>query len=100
MCTGYALTRMWRDAEALAACLAATGRPGFAPRGTRLEHLADRFFLDLLAREPARFASLMTALFSRARGDDALGFLDEVATLRGRLAVARAMPGWFKWLAS
>lgn len=95
--TGYAVIRMWRDAEQFASALASVGRPVFRERVPFLCRLADRFFLDLLARVPERIPSFMGALFSRARGDAVLSFLDDRARLAERLSVALSMPGWLRW---
>jgi lycopene beta-cyclase len=95
--TGYALTRMWRDAETIAEGLMRNDRPDEAntPRG--LHRIADRFFVDLLRREPGRLPELLETLFSEAKGDAVLAFLDDQATRREQLAIARAMPAWLRW---
>jgi lycopene beta-cyclase len=95
--TGYALTRMWRDAEGIAEGLARRGQPDsdVVPRG--LHRIADRFFVDLLIREPERLPELLEALFSEATGDAVLAFLDDQATSREQLTIARAMPDWLRW---
>jgi lycopene beta-cyclase len=95
--TGYALTRMWRDAERIAEGLARRGRPDSesVPRG--LHRVADRFFVDLLLREPGRLPELLEALFSEASGDAVLAFLDDQATSREQVMIALAMPDWLMW---
>jgi lycopene beta-cyclase len=96
--TGYALLRMWRDAEAIARRIAATGRPPRIQRGgSPLFRVADRYFLDLLETAPERLPELLTDLFSRAPGDAVLAFLDDRASLLQQAAIAAAVPGWVRW---
>jgi hypothetical protein len=96
-CTGYALTRMWRDAEALAEGLAGRGRPPEMRAPRSLYYLGDRLFLDLLRRSPERLPEFLHALGRGSTGDALLAFLDDRASLRERLEVARAAPGWVRW---
>jgi lycopene beta-cyclase len=96
--TGYAVMRMWRDAETLVRSLAQRGEPRLGPPPRLLQSLADQYFLDLMAREPARLTSLLSTLFQRAPGDVVLAFLDDQASLGAQLRVALAMPEWFRWL--
>lgn len=97
VCTGYAVMRMWRDAEQLARTLVVEGVPSVRRRQRSLDRLADRYFLSLLHEDPERIPELLGALFSRAPGDAVLAFLDEQAPLHERLTVARAMPRWLRW---
>ncbi|MBL8915956.1 MAG: hypothetical protein JNM17_34980 [Archangium sp.] len=99
-CTGYALMRMWRDAEAQANSLAKWQHPHRRARGPFLSRTADSYFLDRLAHAPNELPKLMRALFSNASGDAVLGFLDDRATLEEKREVANAMPGWLRWWAS
>lgn len=95
--TGYALTRMWHDAERIAEGLARDGDIPVLWPSSILYPLADQFFAELLRSEPGRLEAALGALFGGASGDDVLAFLDERASLGGQLAIARAMPGWLKW---
>ncbi len=95
--TGYAVTRMWRDAEQIADAMLRLGHPAIQRRPPFLYRLADHFFLDLLARVPERIPQFMGTLFSRVAGDAVLSFLDDRARLRQKLAVAFSMPGWLRW---
>lgn len=95
--TGYAVMRMWRDAEAIASALAAHHDPASALRWPSLYRVADHFFLDLLRSEPARIESLLGELFGGADGDAVLAFLDEQATASQQARVALAMPDWLSW---
>lgn len=95
--TGYALTRMWRDAEAIATALAAGGQPAGEFASGPFYTMADRLFMDLLAKEPTRLSELMLSLFSGATGDQVLGFLDDDASMGAQLNVARALPPWLSW---
>jgi lycopene beta-cyclase len=99
-CTGYALMRMWRDAEAQAESLRRWGHPRSRGRGRFLARTADAYFLDRLAHAPDELPRLMRALFLKAKGDAVLGFLDDRATLEEKRAVASAMPGWLRWWSS
>lgn len=94
--TGYALTRLWRDADRIAASLA-QGTPDLREREPALGRLADAFFLDLLRDEPERIGELLSTLFARAPGDAVLAFLDDAARPWEQLEVAAAMPHWLDW---
>jgi hypothetical protein len=96
-CTGYALTRMWRDAELIATALGERGEPALPRRPGALYRIADRLFLDLLRRSPERLPEFLVALCGAASGDALLAFLDERASSSQRLEVARAAPGWIRW---
>jgi len=95
--TGYAALRLWRDAQGIAAALAERGELPLRLPWPSLYRLADRFFIDLLRREPARIEVLLAELFSAADGDAVLGFLDEQASAAEQARVALAMPGWLGW---
>jgi lycopene beta-cyclase len=99
-CTGYALMRMWRDAERIAHRLSQGRHPLGLPAPPSLYRVADLFYLDVLRTDPGKLERLMHALFSIASGDAVLAFLDEQASLREQLAVARAMPEWLAWAAA
>lgn len=95
--TGYALTRMWRDAESIARSLARHGTWRAPVAWPSFQRLADRFFVESLRDEPRRLVDRLAALFANAPGDAVLAFLDDQAGLREQLAVARAMPGAVQW---
>jgi lycopene beta-cyclase len=95
--TGYALMRMWRDAERVAEGLQARGRPERRARPRGLYRLADRFFIDTLQSAPDRLPELMKELFQKASGDALLSFLDDRARLGEQIEVSRAMPTWLRW---
>lgn len=97
--TGYALVRMWRDAQRIATHLAREGNPGRLPHRSLMYRIADEFFLDTLSRRPHQLPALFSALFAGASGDAVLAFLDDRARPMERLAVARSMPAWFRWFA-
>ncbi|MBK7864698.1 MAG: hypothetical protein IPJ65_40080 [Archangiaceae bacterium] len=92
--TGYAALRLWRDAEAVAAALAERGELPVRLKWPSLYRVADRFFVDLLRRDPTHLEALLAALFSAADGDAVLAFLDEQAGPAEQARVARAMPEW------
>jgi hypothetical protein len=89
--------RMWRDAVRLALTVGQRA-PDLHRRRRTLDRVADRFFLELLRDDPGRIPPLLSALFARAPGDSVLAFLDEQARFGETLAVARAMPGWLRWM--
>jgi lycopene beta-cyclase len=97
--TGYALMRMWRDAERIAEGLEEHGRPALRSRTRGLYRLADRFFIEMLRSAPQRLPELLAELFANASGDDVLAFLDDRATLGEQARVSRAMPAWLRWWA-
>ncbi len=96
--TGYAIMRMWRDAERLARALAEKGRlPLELPPSAPLYGVADAFFVDLMRMEPERLADLLFRLFETAPSDAVLAFLDEQAPWNEQLQVSVAMPRWLQW---
>jgi lycopene beta-cyclase len=97
--TGYALMRMWRDAELIADGLAEEGHPRLSGDSQGLYRLADRYFLHLLGHDRSQIPVLLAALFSGASGDAVLAFLDDRATPRELASVSLAVPGWMQWWA-
>jgi lycopene beta-cyclase len=95
--TGYAVTRMWRDAESIARGLQERGHPTTTPTAAWLYRVADHFFVDQVKNEPSRLIELVPALFRGAEGDAVLGFLDDDATRREQLKVALTTPRWLRW---
>jgi hypothetical protein len=93
-CTGYALTRMWRDAARISDALARRGDPYAGPTLPSLYRLSDEVFLERLKHDPHSLESLLSALFGSASGDSVLSFLDERADLPGQLEVARVVSRW------
>jgi lycopene beta-cyclase len=98
--TGYALTRMWRDAEEIAGDLAAGRVPASQTRPSPLCRLGDRVFLGLVDKDPEQLRDFVLRLCASASGDAVLGFLDDRPTLSDQLEIARAAPGSLRsWLA-
>jgi hypothetical protein len=95
--TGFALTRMWRDAERIASALSLGHEPAPPLALPSLYRVADDLFADLLDTEPARMVALLESLCTQASGDAVLAFLDERAGAGEQLTIAHAMPDWFKW---
>ena len=95
--TGYACLRLWRDAEGIAQALATRGELPLRLPWPSLYRVADRFFIDLLRKEPGQIEALLAALFSAADPDAVLAFLDEEATPAEQARVAVAMPRWLSW---
>jgi lycopene beta-cyclase len=98
--TGYAVMRLWRDSERIARALQERGDLSTQLKVPSLHDVADRFFLDLLRGDRARIPELLSALFSRVRGDAVLAFLDDRARWTEQLQIALAMPGWLPWALS
>ena len=96
--TGYALLRMWRDAEGIAEGLSSREQPRLTKPIGGLHKVADHFFLHLLQHAPHRLPGLMESLFAGTSGDSVLAFLDDRATIREQIDVALSTPGWFQWL--
>jgi lycopene beta-cyclase len=92
--TGYALTRMWRDAEQIASALANGGEPHPASVRSPLYAVADAFFLRHVASQPDELQRLLTDLFSQVDGDAVLAFLDERARPAEEWAIAGALRRW------
>jgi lycopene beta-cyclase len=97
--TGFALTRMWRDANAIARSLRERGRPELPPGSGPLYRMADRVFLELEPR-PEMLREFLLELCRNATGDALLAFLDEQASLKEQLQIARAAPRWLRSLRS
>lgn len=97
-CTGYAITRMWRDAEQIARGLELHGEPRLVSPMPSLSTLADKFFADALETQPQILTRILPELFRHAPGDAVLQFLDDRASLKEQARVARAMPEWVRWL--
>ena len=95
--TGYALTRMWRDAERVATSLAEHGTAPAAARPSWLYRVADHLFVDQVQEAPTRLVELVHALFRGASGDSILAFLDDRARRSEQLEVALTTPRWVRW---
>jgi len=74
--------------------------PSHGPKGLPSPSPRDLFFLHLLHSSPSRLQGLLKSLFESSRGDAALAFLDDRATVMQQLRIARAVPGWVGWLLS
>jgi lycopene beta-cyclase len=93
--TGYAFTRMQRDAERIATSLQEEGR---SPWGWRF---LDAVLLRVIARHGPGTERVFVALFARNPVERVLRFLDEQATLLEVAALVLTLPAWrwFLWAA-
>jgi lycopene beta-cyclase len=95
--TGYALTRMWRDAEGIASSLGEHGQPVLDGRPSSLYRVADHLFVDQVEAAPSLLLELVPALFKGASGDGVLAFLDDRARRSEQIEVALTTPRWVRW---
>lgn len=98
-CTGYAIMRMWRDAEAITASLKEHGHPVISRPQGGLYRAADRFFLSQLNRGPNQLPDFLLRLGGSVTGDAFLAFLDDRATVAEQIDICRAAPDWIRELA-
>jgi lycopene beta-cyclase len=90
--TGYALTRILADCDAIVRSLVRHGHPFEAPSEPRLYRLLDGVLLELWAARPAAMPAIFEAMFERGRGDRALRFLDERATWWDLVCIVSTLP--------
>jgi lycopene beta-cyclase len=90
--TGYAVTRVLRDTEAIARSLARHGHPFAVAPDSRLLTRLDEIWLRAVAREGSRLETSFVELFARAPTGSVLRFLDEDATTADVLHVVGALP--------
>ena len=90
--TGYAVTRILADSEALADALTRGDSPMLRPPARGLYRFLDGIFLALWSRWPARMPGIFAALFTRVPADAVLRFLDERASWRELLSLVSRLP--------
>ena len=90
--TGYALTRILADTEAIAASLDRHGHPFGIPREPRHQRVMDSLWLHAQATERAALESAYLALFKRAPIDVVLRFLDGHAGPAEAARIVAAVP--------
>jgi lycopene beta-cyclase len=88
--TGYALTRILDDTEAIVEALAAGRHPLARVRRRRLHRLFDAVFLHLAAHRPEGLAAVFRALFTRNPVERVLRLLDDRARLGDLAAIVLA----------
>lgn len=98
--TGYALTRIRDDADAVATSLADRGHPFALPRASRLWAFLDRVLLRVVAVHGPATAAVFVALFARNPVDRVLRFLDERAGLGDAVALVWSLPRWTWFLSA
>jgi len=89
--TGYAFQRIQRQADRVAAQLAAGAAPAPVPDGPGTRFM-DRVFLQVLARAPQRGPSLFQSLFAGVPRDRLERFLSGSTAAADRLSVMAALP--------
>lgn len=90
--TGYALTRILDECEAIVRSLVRRGHPMVPPRTSALYRLLDAVLLEVWQRRPALIPALFGALFNQNPADRVLRFLDERAGLLEVLQVGLSLP--------
>ena len=90
--TGYAFTRVVRDAEAVTASLLAAGHPFALPRRRRRHAYLDRVLLDVVRSEPESLPEAFTCLFGRSPASRVLRFLDEESSLTDEARLVSSLP--------
>jgi lycopene beta-cyclase len=88
--TGYALTRIVDDTEAIVAALAEGRHPPARVRRSPLHQLFDAVFLHLAAHRPERLPAVFRALFTRNPVERVLRLLDGPAGPRDLVAIVLA----------
>ena len=92
--TGYALTRILDDSEAIVRGLQRRGDPMVPPADRRGYRFLDAVFLTLWARWPERMPAVFAAMFGRVPADRVLRFLDERASAWDLVALVARLPLW------
>jgi lycopene beta-cyclase len=90
--TGYAVTRIVTDSEAIRRSLTRHDHPFAVPPDPRWQRTLDAIWLRALARERADLEPAFLALFAGAPIDATLRFLDGEATPDDVLTVVRSLP--------
>jgi lycopene beta-cyclase len=90
--TGYGVSRMWRDARAIAASLRDRGHPFAIPADRPGYRWLDSVFLRVLADRPDLGPRIFGALFAGNPTPRVLAFLDEAAGLREVASLALSLP--------
>lgn len=90
--TGYAVTRILADTEAIAASLRRHGHPFAIPSDSSRDRVLDAIWLHALARDQVDLEPAFVALFDGVPADTILRFLDGGATARDLAKVIGALP--------
>jgi lycopene beta-cyclase len=90
--TGYAVTRILADTEAIAVSLDRRGHPFAIPADPLRDRVLDVIWLHALARQRAALEPAFLALFSGVPIDSVLRFLDGGAGVRDLARVVAALP--------
>lgn len=90
--TGYALTRILEDVEALVGTLQAHGHPWGHRRRSAFFSFLDGVLLELWAHRPDRVPGVLVALLEKNPVDRVLRFLDERASVVEVLKVGWSLP--------
>jgi lycopene beta-cyclase len=79
-CTGYGLTRIWRDSRNIVHSLEQHGHPFALPPDSGLVRLGDFCFRSLIRRYPVNARVVLRRLFERTSVGNALEFLEGTAS--------------------
>lgn len=90
--TGYAVTRIIEDCEAIVHSLVENGHPFAAPGDSRFFQFLDAILLEVWKAEPERIPDIFAAMFSLNEPDVILHFLDERASLGQILGMIATLP--------
>jgi lycopene beta-cyclase len=90
--SGYAFTRIQRDAEAITRSLARHGHPFDLPADAGFYRLCDSLMLDVIQRQGHLAAPLFSRLFARNPPARVLRFLDERTSPLDNLRLMATMP--------
>lgn len=90
--TGYAVTRILTDTDAILASLRSRGHPFAIPTDPRRDRFLDAIWLHALATERAELEPAFLALFAGVPTDRVLRFLDGRSSTGDLVHVVRALP--------
>ena len=90
--TGYAVTRILTDTDAIVASLRSRGHPFALPADPRRDRLLDAIWLHALATQRAELEPAFLALFAGVPIDTVLRFLDGRSSTGDLLHVVAALP--------
>jgi lycopene beta-cyclase len=94
--TGYALTRIQDDSDAILASLARSGHPFDLPEASRVWAWGDAVMLRVLRRHGPEMGRIFALMFARNPPDRVLRFLDEGASFWDVAALIGSLPpAWF-----
>ncbi len=90
--SGYAFSRIQKDAEAVVRSLEATGSPFNIPEDASLYRFCDAALLDVMKHNGEAIKPIYLAMFQNNPVERVFDFLDETASFQENLALARSLP--------